>query len=143
MSDKIKKAIIDNIVKPEMRMTPFLLTARVKKTFYVDDEPDENSEGLEDSVINSDKNAVDLEIEHPFTGRIELLRRVPLIISPMMGGVQGRRVQIGDTVLVAFVNGSMNFPRVIGKLYSNFQDKNIEDSIVFGGDIPDYYDTIL
>ena len=136
MSERVKKAIKENVLGPELRLKPSFVTGLVKRTYYVSDEN-------EDKAVEADKNCADVEIEHPFNGKLELLKRVPMLISPMMGGVQGRKVQVGDAVIVLFVNQDMKFPRIIGRLYSNYQDKNIEDSIVHGTDRPDYYDTIL
>lgn len=154
MSKKVQEAIKKEVVDPALKESSFILMGRVLETYYIDNPLDEHdfpeltkeqlqkkAESLNVDSLN--RNAADVKITHPSTGKEEVLKKVPLMTGPMMGGVDGRRIQVGDSVVVVFLNGSRSYPRIIAKQYDDYKDNNAEKKVPPGSRHPDYYDSIL
>lgn len=129
MNQRIKDAISNNIVKPLVEEKSHNLSGTVVRTYY--DEP-------ETEVEKINYNSVDVEIVLPSTGYKQVLSRVPIMISGIMGGVEGSRIKVGDTVSISFQGGSGQYPRIIGMILKNPADRNKELRSEAGNNIPEF-----
>ena len=117
MSERVKEAIYENVVKPHLQQKFSDQTGVVSETYYDEEDLDPDKKN---------QNLVDVSLTDPIKGHLSTLERVPVMDSPVTGGVDGSRLRVGDTVIVSFQGGEGLYPRVIGKTYDNPANRNLK-----------------
>lgn len=127
VNEKVAESIM-KIVQSRLEKKLLPTSGTVTKTYY---------EVESDSAEDANRNCVDIELIHPENGTKQILERVPIAGSNLMGGVEGARLKKDDSVIVSFYNGDWNMPRVIAKVNINPRIKNIEMMSEKGNTMPD------
>ena len=115
MSEKVKQAIKENILNPELDKKAKTQIGKVKHSYY---EMKKILEGSDKKVEKFNVPVVDVEvIDDRFNERREL-KGVPIMHSALSSNLDGRKVQKGDRVLIAFYRDNDAHPYVLGRLYA-------------------------
>jgi len=130
MNENIKRAIINNAIKPFLSDRIHNTTGTILKTYY-------NERGEEPENLNY--NAADVEILEKNTGTKQTIGMVPIVMNGVLGGVDGARLKIGDTVVISFQGGNGNYPRIMGKVYKDSIERNLEMKADKGNTTGDFF----
>lgn len=125
MSEKVKNAIKENILKPEMMKNAKPQVGRVSESYY---EVAKRRRDDEDKKVDKfNLPVVDVEIIDDRTNEIRELRGVPVLHSSLSSNLDGRKVQRGDKVLILFYRNNDAHPFVAGRLYK--KDTELEEEM--------------
>lgn len=110
MSEKVKKAIHNKIVKPALDSVKKEANGKVLEVY---DQPKNNSEV--ETEFNS--NYADVEVADNETGKRRILKDVPIVHGAMTSNFDGRHIRKGDKVVIDYVGGNPMYPQIIGRSY--------------------------
>ena len=129
MSEKVKEAIYENVVKPSQDQRQIQLTGQVKKTYFqpLDEEDTE--------YFN--RNLADIQIKDPTDGTVKTIPQVPIVVDSLNDNISGSKIKPGDKVKVDFYNGNKREPRITGKIYTDPKQRHKQMSTKTGVLTPD------
>lgn len=132
MSDKVKKALKEKIVKPELDKIKKESNGKVVKVY---DEPKDN-----DDIENRfNRNYADVEVVETESGRKTVLTEVPIVHGNVTSNIDGRHIQKGDKVVINYVGGNPAYPQIVGRSYGIPPKRHDEMSNETGVFIADAY----
>lgn len=131
MSQKIKKAIKDKIVKPELNKRREETNGKILKTY---DLPKKKEDLDKYSLTHAD-----IEVTDSSTGAKRTVRGVPIVDNPSTGGIDGRHLQKGDNVIIEFIDGNPLFPKIVGRTFEDRKQKEQELETDVGVNMPDAF----
>jgi len=129
MSEKIRRAILERVVNPELNKTRDDVNGEITKVYDVPVDRDDISKY---NLDLADVNILDSKV-----GTSRKLEAVPIIHSPANSTIDGRHLRVGDKVVVEFVNGNPLHPQIIGRYYADPFQRKQELEIKIGVNIPD------
>jgi len=135
MSEKVKKALKENIVQPELKKVKKESNGKVLKVY---DKPKDN----EDIENRYNRNYADVEVLETETGRKVTMTKVPIVHGSVTSNIDGRHIQKGDDVVINYVGGNPAYPQIIGRNYGVPQkrhDEMMNDKGVFVADAYGYF----
>lgn len=114
MSEKIKKAIAKNIVKPQLESRAKPQIGTVRRT-YTEVKNTKDSKG--EKVDKFNLPVVDVEIVDDNENEPRILTGVPILHNALSSNIDGRKLHRGDRVLVSFYKDNDSFPYILGRVY--------------------------
>lgn len=132
MSEKVRKAIHDNIVKPALDSVKKESNGKVLKVY---DKPKNNSEI--ETKFNS--NYADVEVTDNETGKKRILKDVPIVHGALTSNFDGRHIRKDDKVVINYVGGNPMYPQIVGRSYGIPEKRHDEMEMEKGVYVADAY----
>jgi len=132
LSERVKNAIRDKIVKPEIDKIKLEANGEVLKVYN-------KPEGQEDIDNKFNRNVADVKVIDSQTGKTRVLEEVPITHGSNTSNFDGRHIREGDKVVIDFVGGNPAYPQIIGRSYGKPNKRHDEILTYKGVNIADAY----
>ena len=124
MSEKIKQAIKDNVVKPEMQK---YVKPQVGQVTYAHYEAKKYTHEEDDYLEKYNLPVANVRIVDERTNDTRELKGVPILHSAIASGVDGRKIRRGDRVMILFYRDNDSSPFIIGRVFT--EDDELEEEM--------------